>query len=153
MSQSKMRSRLPRSSTLAVSHGARPPECARRNAHILPPSSLDDRKCFTQFDQMIHLSPSITRWTGRRKAAVVAAVHSGEITLEAACRRYELSIEEFHTWESKVAPRSTLPRAFPNRYALLVSIDGTSPRACDAQDGAVRPIVVRSVKGQKPREL
>ena len=110
MSHSKMRSRLPRSSTLAVSHGARPPECARRNAHILPPSSLDDRKCFSQFDQMIHLPPSITRWTSRRKAAVVAAVHSGEITLEAACRRYELSIEEFHTWESKVAPRSTLPR-------------------------------------------
>ena len=27
---------------------------------------------------------------------------------EAACRRYELSIEEFRTWESKVAPRSAL---------------------------------------------
>jgi hypothetical protein len=41
-----------------------------------------------------------------RKAAVVAAVHSGEITLEAACGRYELSIEEFRAWESKAAPRS-----------------------------------------------
>jgi hypothetical protein len=38
----------------------------------------------------------------------VAAVHSGEITLEAACGWYELSIEEFRTWESKVAPRSAL---------------------------------------------
>ena len=38
----------------------------------------------------------------------MAAVHSGAITLEAACGRYELSIEEFRAWESKVAPRSAL---------------------------------------------
>ena len=38
----------------------------------------------------------------------MAAVHSDEITLEAACGRYELSIEEFRAWESNVAPRSAL---------------------------------------------
>jgi hypothetical protein len=57
---------------------------------------------------MIDPPPPVTRWTIRRKAAVVAAVHSGEITLEAACGRYELSIEEFRDWERKVAPRSAL---------------------------------------------
>jgi hypothetical protein len=40
------------------------------------------------------------RWVARRKAAVVAAVHCGELTLEQACRRYQLSEEEFRSWES-----------------------------------------------------
>jgi hypothetical protein len=35
------------------------------------------------------------RWVARRKAAVVAAVRSGAIGLEEACRRYGLSGEEF----------------------------------------------------------
>jgi hypothetical protein len=43
------------------------------------------------------------RWVARRKAAVVAAVRSGAIDLEEACRRYELSEEEFHAWERGIA--------------------------------------------------
>ena len=39
------------------------------------------------------------RWVSRRKAAVVAAVRSGELTLEQACRCYRLSEEEFRSWE------------------------------------------------------
>lgn len=35
----------------------------------------------------------------RRKAAVVAAVRAGVITLEEACRRYELSEEELVAWQ------------------------------------------------------
>ena len=69
---------------------------------------IAQRESFLQLEQVIDFPPPIKRWTSRRKAAVVAAVHSGEITLEAACGRYELSIEEFRTWESKVAPRSAL---------------------------------------------
>ena len=66
----------------------------------MPPSGLHDmriapRERLPQLEQMIDPPPPVTRWTSRRKAAVVAAVHSGEITLEAACGRYELSIEEF----------------------------------------------------------
>jgi hypothetical protein len=46
------------------------------------------------------LPPDNTRrWVARRKAAVVAAVRSGEITLEQARRRYQLSEEEFRSWE------------------------------------------------------
>jgi hypothetical protein len=113
MSQPKIRSRLPRSSTSAVSHSPGLPEAVRPNAQIAPPSGLHDmriaqRECFPQLEKMIDFPPPIKRWTIRRKAAVVAAVHSGEITLEAACGRYELSIEEFRAWESKVAPRSAL---------------------------------------------
>jgi transposase-like protein len=40
-----------------------------------------------------------TRWTARRKAAVVAAVRSGRITMGEALRRYQLSEEEFLSWQ------------------------------------------------------
>jgi transposase-like protein len=49
---------------------------------------------------MTNLPPADTRrWVVRRKAAVVAAVQSGKITLEEACRRYQLTEEEFGTWQ------------------------------------------------------
>ena len=40
-----------------------------------------------------------TRWVARRKAAVVAAVESGVLTVTEACRRYGLSPEEFAEWK------------------------------------------------------
>jgi hypothetical protein len=40
-----------------------------------------------------------TRWVVRRKAAVVAAVRSGTITVEEACHYYQLSEEEFRSWD------------------------------------------------------
>ena len=43
--------------------------------------------------------PDTKRWVIRRKAEVVAAVRSGLISLDEACRRYTLSIEEFLTWQ------------------------------------------------------
>ena len=43
--------------------------------------------------------PDTKRWVVRRKAAVVAAVHAGVITVEEACRRYQLSEEEFLAWQ------------------------------------------------------
>jgi transposase-like protein len=42
--------------------------------------------------------PNTRRWVPRRKAAVVAAVSSGMITIEEACRRYHMSEEEFFAW-------------------------------------------------------
>jgi len=49
------------------------------------------------------LPPSETkRWVIRRKAVVVAAVRAGVISLEDACRRYTLSIEEFLAWQRLV---------------------------------------------------
>jgi Protein of unknown function (DUF1153) len=43
--------------------------------------------------------PNTIRWMARRKAAVVAAVRAGKITLEEACRYYKLSEEEFLGWQ------------------------------------------------------
>ena len=43
--------------------------------------------------------PNTKRWVVRRKAAVVAAVRSGGITLEEACRVYQLSKEELLSWD------------------------------------------------------
>ena len=43
--------------------------------------------------------PNTKRWVIRRKAAVVAAVRSGFLTLEDACQRYTLSTEEFLSWQ------------------------------------------------------
>ena len=46
--------------------------------------------------------PDTNRWVVRRKAAVVQAVRNGSISLQDACRRYTLSIEEFLAWERAV---------------------------------------------------
>jgi hypothetical protein len=43
--------------------------------------------------------PDTKRWGVRRKAAVVAAVRGGGITMEEACLYYHLSEEEFLSWE------------------------------------------------------
>ncbi len=43
--------------------------------------------------------PDTKRWVVRRKAEVVAGVRGGLITLEEACRRYRLSVDEFRSWE------------------------------------------------------
>ncbi len=46
--------------------------------------------------------PDTKRWVVRRKAAVVAAVKNGAITLEEVCRRYNLSVEEFLSWQEMI---------------------------------------------------
>ena len=43
--------------------------------------------------------PNTQRWVVRRKAAVVAAVRGGRITLEEALHRYQLTEEEYRSWE------------------------------------------------------
>jgi transposase-like protein len=49
---------------------------------------------------MVDLPPSNTkRWVARRKAAVLAALRSGAITMDEACRRYALSEEELLDWQ------------------------------------------------------
>jgi hypothetical protein len=43
-----------------------------------------------------------SRWVIKRKAVIVAAVRGGLITLEDACTRYSLSVEEFLAWQRQV---------------------------------------------------
>jgi len=46
--------------------------------------------------------PNTRRWVIRRKAEVVAAVRGGLLTLEDACRRYTLTVEEFLAWQRAI---------------------------------------------------
>lgn len=46
--------------------------------------------------------PDTKRWVVRRKAIVVQAVRSGRLTLQEACRRYNLSVEEFLAWQQAI---------------------------------------------------
>lgn len=49
------------------------------------------------------LPPSNTRrWVIRRKAEVVAAVRGGLLSLDDACKRYTLTVEEFLAWQHAI---------------------------------------------------
>jgi hypothetical protein len=49
------------------------------------------------------LPPTNTRrWVIRRKAEVVAAVRGGLLSLEEACNRYTLTVEEFLNWQHSI---------------------------------------------------
>lgn len=49
------------------------------------------------------LPPQNTRrWVIRRKAEVVAAVRGGLLSLEEACNRYTLTVEEFLSWQASI---------------------------------------------------
>jgi len=49
------------------------------------------------------LPPASTRrWVIRRKAEVVAAVRGGLLSLEEACERYTLTVEEFLNWQASL---------------------------------------------------
>jgi len=47
------------------------------------------------------------RWVISRKAAVVRAVHHGTISLDEACRRYNISTEEFLNWQDLLEAHGT----------------------------------------------
>jgi hypothetical protein len=46
--------------------------------------------------------PTTRRWVIRRKAVVVAAVRGGLLSLEEACNRYTLTVEEFLSWQRSI---------------------------------------------------
>ena len=55
------------------------------------------------------LPPTTTRrWVVRRKAEVVAAVNGGLLSVDEACERYDLTLEEFASWQRAV-DRSGMP--------------------------------------------
>ncbi|MEI9988793.1 MAG: DUF1153 domain-containing protein [Rhizomicrobium sp.] len=46
--------------------------------------------------------PRTKRWVPRRKAQVVAAVQGGALSLDEACQRYALTVEEFSSWQRAI---------------------------------------------------
>jgi len=53
--------------------------------------------------------PNTKRWVIRRKAEVVVAVRGGLLTLDDACRRYGLTVEEFAAWQRAVETMRSRP--------------------------------------------
>ena len=49
-----------------------------------------------------------TRWVVRRKAEVVAAVNGGLLSVNDVCERYDLTLEEFASWQRAI-DRSGMP--------------------------------------------
>ena len=66
--------------------------------------------------------PSTRRWVIRRKAEVVAAVRGGLLSLDDACKRYTLTVEEFRPECNSIAI---------NREAVIPG----EHRVCDAREG------------------
>jgi hypothetical protein len=44
-------------------------------------------------------TPKTKRWVIRRKAEVVAGVRGGLLSLDEACSRYSLTVDEFRSWQ------------------------------------------------------
>src|ERR1700693_4752973 len=72
-------------------------------------------------------APGTKRWVIRRKAEVVAAVRGGLLSLDEACRRYTLSIEEFLTWQRLIDSHGTAGLRV-TRLQDYRSLDRTAPR-------------------------
>jgi hypothetical protein len=47
-------------------------------------------------------SASTRRWVIRREAEVVAAVRAGLLSLDKACERYALSVDEIVVWQMQI---------------------------------------------------
>src|SRR5215475_6075999 len=77
-------------------------------------------------------APGTKRWVFRVKAEIVAAVRAGLLSLEEACRRYMLTVEEFRTWEYSIeryglsALRVTRIQLYRQRVARFRLPDGPS---------------------------
>jgi Protein of unknown function (DUF1153) len=63
-------------------------------------------------------STNIRRWTIFRKAEIITAVRGGLLSLEDACKRYSLTVEEFISWKSP-DKRDCAPRCA--RFAYTVT--------------------------------
>ena len=46
--------------------------------------------------------PNTKRWVARRKAEVVSAVRGGLLSIDDACARYGLSVDEFLSWQRSI---------------------------------------------------
>ena len=79
----------------------------------LPASAVHSGRHFessaVDLDPVIHRDdpPDTRRWTDRRKAWVVNAVRSGAIKLEEVLRGYQLTEEEYRSWERNFVPPVT----------------------------------------------
>lgn len=63
------------------------------------------------------LPPADTvRWSPRRKHTVVIAVRNGLLSLDEACERYKLSLDEFMYWQRSIEKNGTKGLRVRNIY-------------------------------------
>jgi hypothetical protein len=77
-----------------------------------------------------------TRWDARRKAQVVAAVQAGILTIDEACTRYWLSLEEFASWQRALSAEGVEGL----KAGHLAAASATTPKPWHAQAAAPRPV-------------
>ena len=67
------------------------------------PVSLSEKRIIGPMGKQISLEdlpvPKTKRWVIRRKAEVVAGVRGGLLSLDEACSRYSLTVDEFKSWQ------------------------------------------------------
>jgi hypothetical protein len=56
-------------------------------------------------------APGTKRWVIRRKAEVIAAVRGGLLSIEEACSRYMLTVDELLSWQSHSTSTASLDYA------------------------------------------
>lgn len=66
-----------------------------------------------------------TRWVTRRKAQVIAAIRGGLLTVEEACQRYRLTVDELSEWQSALDKHGAkgLKTTLVQQYRFLRGVD------------------------------
>lgn len=102
--------------------------------HARPHDSVQSEE-----DPLHHLpAPEERHWLPRHKAAVVAAVRSGVLSLEEATKRYMLTEEEFHSWKEAIDRNGLLglkatPRERRRAPRKVISEPGTAVLSSDTR--------------------
>ena len=80
------------------------------------------------------------RWVIRRKAEVVAAVRGGLLSIEEACDRYKLTVDEFLSWQRSIdhhgLPALRAPKIQDYRRSPPVCGSGRITRRFGCRGGA-----------------
>ena len=102
--------------------------------------------------------PSTRRWVIRRKAEVVAAVRGGLLSLDEACRRYTLTVEEFLAWQHAIdrfglaglraigLPRQVADRNIHALNTLDLSVVVHARGLADAPPTSAAPLQRRNIR-------
>lgn len=66
-----------------------------------------------------------TRWVTRRKAQVIAAIRGGLLTIEDACQRYRLTVDELSEWQAALDKHGArgLKTTLTQQYRYLRGVD------------------------------
>ena len=100
-----------------------------------PPESFHETDSGGGFPIFELPPPDTKHWVPRRKAIVVAAVRLGVLSLQDACQRYQLSVEEFLAWQ-RALDRHGVPGLRTTRLQIYRDSDTrrSAPAAASADD-------------------